>query len=148
MSTKTFQKGRRAGRGNMGKSGDFIKGIYEALARGDVLALLSALDPAVQWREAENFLYADRNPYIGPQAVAEGVLQRLVANAENLKIVPANFIDGGDTVVVEGRYKGKVKATGREFDAQFAHVWELREGKVVRFQQYTDTKQFAAATES
>ncbi len=36
-------------------------------------------------------------------------------------------------------------AAGREVRAQFAHVWGVRGGRVVRFQQYTDTKQFAEA---
>jgi uncharacterized protein len=53
--------------------------------------------------------------------------------------------DGGDTVVVEGRYRGKMKTTGTPVDAQFAHVWHLRDGRVVGFQEYTDTKQWAAA---
>jgi uncharacterized protein len=47
--------------------------------------------------------------------------------------------------VVEGRYRGTVKATGMPVDAQFAHVWHLRDGKVVRFQQYTDTGQWSEA---
>jgi uncharacterized protein len=45
--------------------------------------------------------------------------------------------------VAFGTYTGTHKATGREVQAQFAHVWGLREGKVVSFQQCTDTKQFA-----
>jgi ketosteroid isomerase-like protein len=60
-------------------------------------------------------------------------------------MVVKNLIDGGDTVVVEGRYYGKVRETGISLDAQFAHVWHLRDGKVVGFQQYTDTKQWADA---
>ena len=47
--------------------------------------------------------------------------------------------------MVEGRYRGTMKATRRHFDAQFAHVWRVRNGKIVSFQQYTDTKQWAAA---
>ena len=53
-----------------------------------------------------------------------------------------NVIDGGDTVVIEGRYKGKARKTGKAFDAQFAHVWQFRDRKVLRFQQYTDTAQW------
>jgi ketosteroid isomerase-like protein len=90
-------------------------------------------------------LYADGNPYAGPQAVAEGVFQRLVADVENFVVHPQRFIDGGDCVVVEGRYRGRLKATGTPVDAQFAHVWQLRDGKVIRFQQYTDTKQWCDA---
>lgn len=132
----------------MGKTGDIVKGIYGALGRGDVPAVLGAFDPQIQWREAENFLYADGNPYVGPQAVAEGVFQRIVSDVEDFAVVPERFIEGGDTVVVEGRYRGKMNATGTIVDAQFAHVWQLRDGKVVRFQQYTDTKQWAKAAGS
>lgn len=132
----------------MGKNTDTVKALYDAFGKGDVPAVLGAFDPQIQWREAENFLYADGNPYAGPQAVAEGVFQRLVSNVENFSVLPERFVDGGDTVVVEGRYGGKMKATGTPVDAQFAHVWQLRDGKVVRFQQYTDTKQWAEAAGS
>lgn len=132
----------------MGKSGDIVKALYDAFGMGDVPAVLDAFDPQIQWRGAENFLYADGNPYVGPQAVAEGVFQRIVSDVENFAVVPEHFVEGGDTVVVEGRYRGKMKATGTPVDAQFAHVWQLRDGKVVRFQQYTDTKQWAEAAGS
>jgi ketosteroid isomerase-like protein len=38
-----------------------------------------------------------------------------------------------------------MKATSTPVDAQFAHVWQLRDGKVVRFRQYTDTGQWSEA---
>lgn len=129
----------------MGSNVDIVKGIYDAFARGDVPAVLGTFDPGIQWREAEGFLYADRNPYMGPQAVAEGLFQRLVSDIEGLTVAPENIIDAGDTVVAEGRYTGTIGATGTSVDAQFAHVWEFRDGRVVRFQQYTDTKQWAEA---
>ena len=129
----------------MSMSGDIVKGIYAAFARGDVPAVLGAFDPAIQWNEAENFLYADGNPYAGPMAVAQGVFQRLVADVDGFTVVPENFVDGGDTVVVEGRYRGTMKKTQAKVDAQFAHVWRIRDGKVIRFQQYTDTEQWARA---
>ena len=64
------------------------------------------------------------------------MFQRIATDIENFTVTPGNVIDGGDTVVVEGRYTGTMKATGSSVDAQFAHVWQLRDGKVVRFQQY------------
>lgn len=124
---------------------DIVKGLYAAFGRGDVAAVLGAFDTGISWREADGFLYADGNPYIGPQAVAQGVFQRIVTNVEGFNLSVENVIDGGDTVVAEGRYRGTMKSTGTAVDAQFAHVWQLREGKVVRFQQYTDTRQWAAA---
>lgn len=132
----------------MGKSADVVKGLYHAFAKGDVPVVLGAFDAKIEWNEAEGFLYADGNPYIGPQAVAQGVFQRLVSDIDQAAVVPESFIDAGDTVVVEGRYKGTMKATGTPVDAQFAHVWHLRDGKVFRFQQYTDTAQWRAAAGS
>jgi uncharacterized protein len=132
----------------MGKNGDIVKAVYDAFGQGDVPAVLGAFDPQIQWSEAENFLYADGNPYAGPQAVAEGVFQRMVSDVENLAVLPERFVEGGDTVVAEGRYRGTMKTTGMPVDAQFAHIWQLRDGKVVRFQQYTDTKQWSEAARS
>lgn len=123
----------------------FVRGLYDAFGRGDVPAVLAGLDSAVEWRAAEGMLYADRSPYIGRDAVAQGVFQRIVSDFDSLAVVPQNFIDAGDIVVVEGRYKAKNRATGVRVDAQFAHVYHVRNGKVVRLQQYTDTRQWASA---
>ncbi len=120
---------------------EFIESLYGALARGDGPAVLAAMDPAIVWTEAENFPYADRNPYIGSAAVAEGIFFRLATEWDDFQAIPAEFLDAGDTVVVTGRYRGTFKATRAALDAQFAHVWRLRDGKVTAFQQYTDTAQ-------
>lgn len=129
----------------MGRAGSIVKGLYDAFARGNIAAVLGALDPGAEWREADSSRYADGNPYIGPEAVAEGVFQRLARDFEDFTATPTHIIDGGIIVVVEGRYAGTVRATGAALDAQFAHVWQLREGKVARFQQYTDTRRWAEA---
>ena len=124
---------------------DTIMSLYAAFARGDVPAVLGLFDPQIEWNEGEGVRYADRNPYRGPMAVAEGVFGRIIAEVDQFAAVPASFIDGGESVVVQGRYKGKVKATGTMLDAQFAHVYTVRGGKIVRFQQYTDTAQWTKA---
>lgn len=129
----------------MGKNVDIVKGVYSAFASGNVPAVLGAFDAGIQWLEAEGFLYADGNPYAGPMGVAQGVFQRIVTDMDGLTVIPEQFIDGGDAIVVEGRYKGMWKATQAKVDAQFAHIWHIRDGKVVRFQQYTDTRQWARA---
>jgi ketosteroid isomerase-like protein len=129
----------------MGASCDFVKSLYAAFGKGDVPTVVGALDSGIKWWEAEGTTYAEGNPYVGPQAVVDGVLARLGADIEGFTVNAASYIDGGDTVVAEGRYRGKVKATGKQLDAQFAHVWQLRDRKVVRFQQYTDTRQWVDA---
>jgi uncharacterized protein len=51
------------------------------------------------------------------------------------------FYDAGSVVVVEARYTGTYKGTGKNLDAQVCHVWKIRDGKVASFQQYVDTAQ-------
>lgn len=127
---------------------ELIHSLYEAFGRGDAGTVLGTFDPQIVWREADNFLYADRNPYIGPQQVAEGVFARLMTEFEGFTVTPEKIVAEGDTVISVGRYSGTFRATGRKLDAQFAHAWTIEDGRVTRFQQYTDTAQFAWAAEA
>ena len=120
-----------------------VKAAYAAFARNDPSVLFGAMDPAIAWHEAEGSPLADGNPYVGPQAIGEGVFARLMAAIDHFTAVPATFIDGGDEVVVIGRYGGTMKADGATLDAPFAHTYRFRDGKVIAFQQYTDTAQWA-----
>jgi hypothetical protein len=122
-----------------------VRSVYEAFAKGDVPAVLAAMDPKIEWNEAENFPYADRNPYVGPNAVLEGVFARIGGEWENFRVAPDELLDAGDSVVAQGRYLGVYKKTGGTISAQFVHVWRLRDGKLVKFQQYADTLQVAKA---
>ena len=116
---------------------DLVKAIYEAFAKGEVPAVLGYLSPEIDWTEAEGFPYA--GTYHGPNAVLEGVFMRLGTEWDGFAAVPDEFIDGGDAVVALGKYTGTYKATGKSLQANFAHVWKLRDGKAIRFVQYVDT---------
>ena len=119
-----------------------IKAAYAAFGRNDPSVMFAAMDPAVSWNEAEGCPLAAGNPYIGPQAVGEGVFGRLLASIDNFTAVPSTYIDGGDHVVVVGRYGGTMRADGATLDSQFCHVYRFQGGKMVAFQQYTDTAQW------
>jgi len=129
----------------MGQNGTIVQSFYAAMGRGDIPAAFGLLAPDIVWNEAENFLYADKNPYVGMDAVLGGLFARLAAEWEGFSAVPESIIDGGDTVVALGRYGGVYKATGAKVNAQFVHVFWVKDGKVARFQQYTDTAQFKEA---
>ena len=120
-----------------------VKAAYAAFGRNDPSVLFGAMDPAIVWNEAEGNPLADGNPYVGPQAVGERVFGRLLAAVDNFTAVPSTFIDGGDHVVVVGRYGGSMKAGGAKLDAPFCHVYQFRDGKAVAFTQFTDTEQWA-----
>jgi uncharacterized protein len=132
----------------MGQNGEMIRGIYEAFGRGDVPTVLGAMDSQITWNEAESAGLSDRNPYIGPTAVLESIFMTKGRVIDGLTVTPTNIIDGGAAVAVEGRYTGTVRSTGKPLNAQFVHVWKIENGKAVRHQQYTDTRQWSEAFDS
>jgi ketosteroid isomerase-like protein len=127
----------------MSTNTDLVRSVYEAFATGDVPSVLAALDPQIEWIEAEGFPTA--GTYRGPEAVVSGVLGPLTTEWQGFSVVPNEFIDGGDTIVALGRYAGSFKGTGKAMSCDFAHVWTLRDGKAVRFRQYVDSALVQAA---
>ena len=119
-------------------NGEIIRGLYDAFAQGDVPAVLAAFDDDISWTEAEGFIYG--GTYIGANAVLENVFLKLGTEWEGFAAVPNKIVDGGDgNVISTGTYSGKFLATGKSVSVPFAHSWELSEGKVKKFTQYTDT---------
>ena len=124
-----------------------VRALYSAFAKGDMPAALATMADDIVWNEAENYPYADRNPYVGPQAILMGVFARIGADWENFTAVSDELIDGGDTIVSLGWYGGVSKASGKPMRAQFAHVFRVKNGKIAGFQQYADTLGTARAME-
>ncbi len=123
-----------------------VQGIYDAFAAGDVAGVLGRMSSDIVWNEANNFPYADGNPYKGPQAVAEGVFARCIGEWDGFGVDIDEVLDAGDTVVGLGHYVGTFKATGKPQRTQLVHVWRIKDGKAVQFQQYADTLHVAQVT--
>ncbi|MEO6153511.1 MAG: nuclear transport factor 2 family protein [Croceibacterium sp.] len=123
-----------------------VQGIYQAIGAGNIPAALDAMSPDIVWNEADDFIYADRNPYVGPHAVVEGVFARLGGEWEGFSAHVEELLDAGEAVVALGRYSGTFKATGTAQDTQFVHVWRIKDGRAAGFQQYANTLHVARVT--
>ncbi len=110
---------------------------YEAFNRQEIPNVLERFDPQIEWTEPGGAAAAPSGTYRGAQAVAEKVFSLVPEHFEELHPQPEQFIDAGDHIVVVGRFRGRSK-TGAMLDAPFAHVWTMRNGKVVRFHNYVD----------
>lgn len=123
---------------------EIITDLYHSFSNSDLKAVRNKLDKNIEWYEADHFPYADDNPYIGPDAVLKGVFLRIANEWENWKITDLQVYEMADgNVLGTGRYRAKCKKTGKSINAQFAHLWKVRNGKVTNFKQYVDTKQIA-----
>lgn len=123
-----------------------INGLYQSFSTGDMPAVLSVLDGSIIWNEAENNSLAVGNPYKGPDAVLNGVFAPLGERWENFRLVAIKLHEmSNNEVLATLRYQGKFLKTGISINAQAAHLWKLKNGKVIGFQQYVDTKQLSDA---
>ena len=121
-----------------------INALYKSFIIGDIPAVLASLDANVVWNEAESNAYADGNPYIGPDAVLNGVFARIGEDYEYFKLADIKLHDMyNNQVLATLRYQAKLKKNGAIINAQAEHLWTLNNGKVVAFQQFVDTKQLA-----
>jgi ketosteroid isomerase-like protein len=122
----------------MNATEDVVKSLYAALARGDVPAAIALMSPTVQWLEAEHTPYY-AGLVIGPDKVVETVFKPVNEDFENFTLTEQDYITEGSRTAAMGVYRGRQRQTGRELKAPFVHVWEVTEGKITRFTQYTDS---------
>ena len=117
---------------------------YDNFKAGNIPALLDLCSEDITWQlpQMENV------PFGGKRTTRAGVgefFALIDANEEALRFEPREIVAQGDKVVSLGDYKWRVKATGREFESDFAHVFTIRDNKIVAFHEYMDTAACADA---
>lgn len=123
-----------------------VQQVYDAFARGDMATFAALMAEDVHWLEAENYPYADGNPYRSADAIINGVFARVASDWSSFDVVVETTEPVGENkVLVLGRYKGVARITGKSIDAQVAHLWEVSDARIGRFQQFADTLQVANA---
>jgi len=116
---------------------EVVKAHYDANDRGDLAGMIADIAPDAEWTEMAGFPCA--GTYVGPDAVVENVFKALGAQFEGYTFKLDRLLGAGDDVVGIGDYSGRAKATGKDFQARVVHVWRVEDGKIRRFEQFTDT---------
>jgi ketosteroid isomerase-like protein len=120
-----------------------VQALYAALGKGDGDRVLEILHPEVEWIQNEGFPGGGR--FVGADQVYEKVFNRLVDEWDGWQAEVGRWLDAGESVVALGAYRGTFRETGKTMRAAFAHVYWLRDGRIVRFEQYADTAKIAEA---
>lgn len=123
---------------------NIVQNVYGNFKAGEIKALLDLLSEDIEWQlpEIENVPFAGKRR--GHEQMGQ-FFASLVDTQEVQLFEPREFIAQGEKVVALGHYAWRVKSTGREFGGDFAHVFTILNGKVVRFHEYMDTAAAAAA---
>ena len=104
----------------------------------DVDEALTYADPGIVWNPIEE------SSTQGHDAVRAS-LARWKGEWDDYKLMPEDFVDRGDRVVVTVRLRGRGRRSGVEIDARFYDLYTLRDGKIVRMDQFTDRSEAFAA---
>ncbi len=121
---------------------EIVRGGYDDFNSGNIAGVLGRLEENVEWIEPGGG-NAPAGTFNGPDAVGSEVFPRVQENFDEFVCQPTEFTDEGDRVIATGRFTGKNKS-GSELDATFEHVWELRDGKIVRLENQVDEEAWAA----
>lgn len=123
-----------------------IKQAYAAFGRGDIPALLALVDENVDWQPVLG---------AGPEVPASGRRRgraevghffELLGKSTSFSIFdPREFVAQGDKVVALGHYTAKAIPTGGAFDSDWVMVFTLKNGKVVKFAEFSDSAQLNRA---
>jgi ketosteroid isomerase-like protein len=117
-----------------------IRKVYDDFAAGNAVAILAVFDDDVEFRLAEGHPYrGNGGPWIGKDEIAQKFFAVAGPEWDGWAINVQAMIEAADAVVVEARYTGRYKPTGRPMDVQVCHVWRLRGDRVASFHQYVDT---------
>jgi uncharacterized protein len=122
-----------------------MKKLYRAIAEKNVPAAMALLDPVVVFDAPEGQPYVGGR-HSGRENAAKAVWGRLMQDWDPIAAEVADMTALADgRVLATGRYRGTLKANGNRLDADFAHLWTVRDGKVVHLKVFTDTVLWAKA---
>jgi uncharacterized protein len=91
----------------------------------------------VEWRMAEGF--PSDGHYRGRRAVFEEWWPRHAELFPEWRAEPEHVLGAGEAVVVLGTYRGRASTSDLRVAVPFAHVWWMKNGKIAKFEQHTNT---------
>lgn len=118
---------------------ELVRRGYEAWNRGDVEAVVSFLDPQIEWR---GYTHIPESGTLEGRDEVKAWLERFLDAWEQLEIEVTELIDAGDQVVALVRFRGSVKGSGVPVEGGTdAHVWTVRGGHIVAVTLYQGTRE-------
>ncbi len=123
---------------------NLVKSTYDCFFRGDIEGLLDHHTEDIDWE-----VYGPEELPTAGLRQGKPAVQHFFGQVNELlhfdKFEVQQYVAQGDAVVSLGEYSGKSNTTGKSFSCHFAHVVTVRDGKISRFREFTDTAAAVAA---
>jgi len=125
---------------------DFIsENVYANFQSGNIAGLMDVIADDVAWNHHGP---RDQVPFSGNwngKAGAGEQLQAFVGDTETEKFDLQGIYAGGDKVIALIQEGCRVKSTGNSYETLVAHIWTVRDGMIVQFDELYDSCAVAAA---
>ena len=115
-----------------------VKHLYNSFNAKNIDDIINILHSDVEWGEPEN----PYNPAGGTRYGIDGFLEWLNIGKQNEDILilePKKMLTNTDTVAVLGYMKCLAIPTGKIYESDFVHIVVVKEGKIIKFQEFFDT---------
>jgi ketosteroid isomerase-like protein len=123
---------------------NLVRETYDCFFRGDIEGLMEKYTDDVHWEVYGPSSLPTAGPRHGKQELT-AYFGQVAELLQSNKFDVQEYIAQGDKVVTLGEYNWTSKATGKEFEAHFVHAVTVRNGKICKFREYTDTHAAVAA---
>ncbi|EJL30460.1 nuclear transport factor 2 family protein [Novosphingobium sp. AP12] len=121
-----------------------VKDFFAAIGEYNEQDLLALVGEDIEW-----IIPGEGWPLAGTHRGHAGLAAALKTASEDVEMIyptPPEFFGQGDRVFVVGVATGKIKATGKPFRDEWVFDITVRDGKLVRIQEYIDTQAMARAS--
>ena len=102
---------------------------------------MDLIDDNVEWVTMEYM--PNGGKYIGKSDVFEKYFPAMLSNFKEFHAIADEYLDMvNDNVLVLGNYTVKSKKNTHDVKIPFAHIYTIKNKKIQKFRQYTDTAKF------
>jgi ketosteroid isomerase-like protein len=117
---------------------------YEKFKAGDIAGLMEGFADDIEWVMPDMSGVPFAKTWHGKQGFAE-FAKSFNDSLRTSQFEPREIMVQGDKVAVLGFFAGEAKPTGHPVETEWVHLYTYKDGKLKRFQQFSDTAAMEAA---
>jgi len=114
-----------------------IKKFYNAFQNNDEEKIIQFCDERTEWITLEGMPHGGK--YVGVKSIFQNYFPNMLKNFKEFHVDPKKYFESGDHVIVIGEYEG-ISKKDKKFNAPFSHIYQIENNKIIKFEQFTDTK--------
>lgn len=123
---------------------EIVKQGYADFMQGNIPAMLDILHDDIEWTLPASAGVSFSGTFKGKDGVLK-FFENVGGTNDIKEFAIDHYIADGDHVVALGHLSATARDTGKNSSNKWAHVWKLKDGKVVNHYEYADTAEIRDA---